>query len=203
MAKLSPNSSLAASRLSGLQGELAKGASDTANQYDKANVEIANQFAPMQADVANKAQEYNLGQTKGLYDANTIMNQQYDNSKRALRGNLLNQYTNAITNRWKTDALNQLYPQYAVDPSIGGRLNFKKGKEQDPTVAKKYGDYYDEAFKATGDADAAAKYALLAWKQSQGMSANDPSEAIMSHYDNMARGGIFVMGPSLMPPLIM
>lgn len=203
MAKLSPSSSLAASRLSGLQGELAKGASDTANQYDKANVEIANQFAGLQADVANKAQEYNLGVSKGLYDANTIMNQQYDNTKRALRGNLLNQYTNAITNRWKTDALNQLYPQYAVDPSIGGRLNFVKGKEQDPTLAKKYGDYYDEAFEATGDADAAAKYALLAWKQSQGMNVNDPSEAIMSHYANMANGGVFVMGPSLLPPMIL
>jgi hypothetical protein len=201
MAKLSPNSSLAASRLSGLQGELAKGASDTANQYDKANVEIANQFAPMQADVANKAQEYNIGATKGLYDANTIMNQQYDNSKRALRGNLLNQYTNAITNRWQTDALNQLYPQYAVDPSIGGRLNFKGGKEQDPTVAKKYGDYYDEAFEATGDADAAAKYALYAWKQSQGIDVNDPREAVMSQYK--AKGGVFLMGPNLMPPMIL
>jgi hypothetical protein len=205
MAKLSPNSSLAASRLSGLQGELAKGASDTANQYDKANVEIANQFAPLQADVANKAQEYNLGQTKGLYDANTIMNQQYDNSKRALRGNLLNQYTNAITNRWKTDALNQLYPQYAVDPSMGGRLNFKGGKPHNKSMSKTPQDVYDEAFLATEDRVYAQKMALLAASRDGygGTGDEGVQQAIMSHYDNMARGGIFVMGPSLLPPIVM
>lgn len=205
MAKLSPNSSLAASRLSGLQGELAKGAADTANQYDKANVEIANQFAPMQAEIANKAQEYNIGATKGLYDANTIMNQQYDNSKRALRHNLLNQYTNAITNRWKTDTLNQLYPQYAVDSSIGGRLDFKGGKPYKPSTSRSPEDVYEEAFRTTNDRDYARKMALLAASRDGYGAAEEsnPQAAILSHYDNMAKGGIFVMGPSLLPPFIL
>ena len=205
MAKLSPNSSLAASRLSGLQGELAKGASDIANQYDKANVEIANQFAPMQADVANKAQEYNLGQTKGLYDANTIMNQQYDNSQTAKRDKLRQQYTNAITNRWKTDALNKLYPQFAVDPSFGGKSIFKGGKPHNKSMSKTPQDVYDEAFLATEDRVYAQKMALLAASRDGygGTGDEGAQQAIMSHYDNMARGGIFVMGPSLLPPLIM
>jgi len=201
MSKITPSSSMAASRLAGLQGELAKGAADTANQYDKANVEIANQFAPMQAEMSNKAQEYNLGQTKALYDANTLMNQQYDNSKRAMKQNLLNQYTNAITNRWKTDAMNQLYPQYAVDPATGGRLDFKGGKKQKPTVAKSYGDYYNEAFEITGDSDASAKYALLAWKQSQGEDIGGGAEAVMSMYQK--NGGTFTIGPGMLPPFIL
>ena len=201
MSKITPSSSIAASRLAGLQGELAKGAADTANQYDKANVEIANQFAPMQAEMSNKAQEYNLGQTKGLYDANTLMNQQYDNSKRAMKQNLLNQYTSAITNRWKTDAMNQLYPQYAVDPATGGRLDFKGGKKQKPTVGKTYGDYYKEAFSITGDSEASSKYALLAWKQSQGEDIGGGAEAVMSMYGK--HGGTFTIGPGMLPPLIL
>lgn len=201
MSKISPSSSIAASRLAGLQGELAKGAADTANQYDKANVEIANQFAPVQAEMSNKAQEYNLGQTKGLYDANTIMNQQYDNTKRAMKQNLLNQYTSAMTNRWKTDALNQLYPQYAVDPSTGGRLNFTKGKDAKASKAKSYGDYYDEAFQKTGDRDASAKYALLAWKQSQDGSVDNGAEAVMSMYGK--HGGVFTMLPEMLPPFLL
>jgi hypothetical protein len=192
---------MAASRLAGLQGELAKGAADTANQYDKANVEIANQFAPVQAEMSNKAQEYNLGQTKGLYDSNTLMNQQYDNSKRAMKQNLLNQYTSAMTNRWKTDAMNQMYPQYAVDPATGGRLDFKGGKKQKPTVAKSYGDYYNEAFEITGDSEAASKYALLAWKQSQGEDIGGGAEAVMSMYQK--NGGTFTIGPGMLPPFIL
>lgn len=201
MSKITPSSSIAASRLAGLQGELAKGAADTANQYDKANVEIANQFAPVQAEMSNKAQEYNLGQTKGLYDSNTLMNQQYDNSKRAMKQNLLNQYTSAMTNRWKTDAMNQMYPQYAVDPATGGRLDFKGGKKQKPTVAKSYGDYYNEAFEITGDSEAASKYALLAWKQSQGEDIGGGAEAVMSMYGK--HGGTFTIGPGMLPPLIL
>jgi len=67
----------------------------------------------------------------GLYDQNTISNQQYDNTKRALRNNLLNQTTSGITNMMKTDAMNQIYPQFDVDESIGGKVTY------DPTKSRK------------------------------------------------------------------
>ncbi len=34
---------------------------------------------------------------------------------------------------WKTDALNQMFPQYAVDPSVGGRMYYTRGKKINPT----------------------------------------------------------------------
>ena len=207
MAQFSPSAPLAAGRLSGLQGQLAKNVADTTNQYDTANVQIANQFSPVMADTYNKAQMYNQGVSKQLYDANTIMNQQYDNSKRALRNNLLNQYTSGITNRWKTDALNQIYPQFQVDPSVGGRMQYSgQGKDYRPEASKSLAELYQEYYDATGDREAAQKFAMLQYKQNQSGYDNAdmyPADAMMSLYSNMKDGGIFVMGPSLLPPIIL
>ncbi len=207
MAQFSPSAPLAAGRVSGLQGQLAKGVADTETQYDTANVNIANQFDPLQADIYNKAQMYNQGVSKQLYDANTIMNQQYDNSKRALRNNLLNQYTNAITNRWKTDALNQMYPQFAVDPSVGGQMYYTgQSKKIRPEASKTLPELYREYYEATGDRDAAQKFAMLQYKQNQsGYSSEDmyPAEAMMSLYGNMQKGGSFTFGPGMLPPMIL
>ena len=207
MAQFSPSAPLAAGRISGLQGQLAKGVADTTHQYDTANVQIANQYGPAIADIYNKAQLYNQGVSKQLYDANTILNQQYDNSKRALRNNLLNQYTNAVTNRWKTDALNQMYPQFAVDPSVGGQMYYTgQEKPYRPEDSKSLADLYREYYDATGDREAAQKFAMLQYKQNQsGYNNADlyPAEAMMSLYDNMKEGGVFVFGPSLMPPFIL
>lgn len=207
MAQFSSSAPLAAGRLSGLQGQLAKNVADTTNTYDTANVQIANQFAPVITDTYNKAQMYNQGVSKQLYDANTIMNQQYDNSKRALRNNLLNQYTSGITNRWKTDALNQIYPQFQVDPSVGGRMHYSgKSKAFRPEASKSLADLYEEYYDATGDREAAQKFAMLQYKQNQSGYDNAdmyPAEAMMSLYSNMKDGGIFVMGPSLLPPILL
>jgi hypothetical protein len=60
-----------------------------------------------------------------LYDQNTVANQQFDNAKLAMRNNLRNYYTQGITNKWKTDALNQMYPNYAVNAPSGGRMDFR------------------------------------------------------------------------------
>jgi hypothetical protein len=128
----------------------------------------------------------NQGATQRLYDQNTIANQQYDNAKLAMRNNLRNQYTNAMTNRSKTDALNQLYPQYAVSPGTGGFMHFTQGKNmtgQSSGSTKTYDQwlkYYKED-QGMDDADAinAAKGAV----NSQGGSeSTDKSGIINAHY---------------------
>jgi hypothetical protein len=108
-------------RASSVQGQSAKNAADILSKYNNANVNIANQFETQATNIRNQEQTMNQGAAQRLYDQNTIANQQYDNAKMALKNNLRNQYTNAITNRWQTNALNQMYPQFNVDPSVGGR----------------------------------------------------------------------------------
>jgi hypothetical protein len=117
-------------RSSSVQGQAAKNAADILSKYNNANVNIANQFELKGTDIANQESMLKQASAQKLYDQNTIANQQFDNSKLAMRNNLRNYYTNAITNRWQTDALNQMYPNYAVDPSVGGRMNYRPGNRQ-------------------------------------------------------------------------
>jgi hypothetical protein len=42
----------------------------------------------------------------------------------AMRNQLRNYYTNGMTNRWKTDALNQMYENYKVNPGNGGEMAY-------------------------------------------------------------------------------
>ena len=122
MAQFSGPQSLSA-RSSGVQGQAAKNAADVLAKYNNANVNIANQFELKATDVRNQESMLRQATNQRVYDQNTVANQQFDNAKLAMRNNLRNQYTNAITNRWKTDAMNQMYPDYAVDPSVGGRMH--------------------------------------------------------------------------------
>jgi len=117
-------------RSSGIQGQAAKNAADVLSKYNNANVNLANQFELKGTDVTNQESMLRQATSQRLYDQNTVANQQYDNSKLAMRNNLRNYYTNAITNKWQTDALNQMYPNYAVSPGSGGRMNFKPGSKQ-------------------------------------------------------------------------
>ena len=146
-------------RASGVQGEGAKQAADTLARYNNANVNTANQFALKVADIRNQEEAANQAIASRLYDQTTIANQQFDNSKRKARANLGNYYTNAITNRAKTDALNQLYPQYSVDPSTGGFMTFDQeraltGEGTGTTTDFDYWFNYYKDQKSMSDADA-------------------------------------------------
>jgi hypothetical protein len=111
-------------RSASVQGQAAKNAADILSKYNNANVNIANQFELKGTDIANQESMLKQANAQRLYDQNTVANQQFDNAKLAMRNNLRNYYTNAITNKWQTDALNQMYPNYKVSPGVGGRMQF-------------------------------------------------------------------------------
>ena len=112
-------------RSASIQGQAAKNAADILSKYNNANVNIANQFELKGTDVANQEAMLKQAASQKLYDQNTIANQQFDNAKLAMRNNLRNYYTNAITNRAQTDALNQMYPNYQVSPATGGFMRYQ------------------------------------------------------------------------------
>ena len=79
-----------------------------------------------------------------------MANQQFDNTQAAKKGILRNQYNNAVTNRAKTDAMNQMYPNYAVDPSSGGFMNYVPN-ERDPNPIKPEDDIkYAQSLETAG-----------------------------------------------------
>lgn len=171
-------------RASSVQGTAAKNAADILSKYNNANVNVANQFEMQSTNIRNQEQMANQGATQRLYDQNTIANQQFDNAKLAMRNNLRNQYVNAMTNRSKTDALNQLYPQYAVSPGTGGFMHFTQGRNmtgQSSGSAKTYDQwlkYYKDQGMDNTDAINAAKGAV----NSQTTVDSDRSGILQAHY---------------------
>lgn len=123
--------------LNNIQATAANQAANTIGRYANLNVGVANQFALTKSNLLN-AYSRALAQGK-TQEANqlAILNQQYDNSLRQMRARQTANYKQAITNMAKTDVLNSLYPQYAVDPETGGtRPVFLRGKV--PTATNPY-----------------------------------------------------------------
>jgi hypothetical protein len=116
-------------RAASIQGEAAKQAANTLNQYNVNNIAAANANEQQKVGIRNQEQLTNQQIGQGLYDQTTIANQQFDNAKLAGRNNLRNLYTNAITNRQKQQNLNALNEQYDINPADGGSLVFKGSRD--------------------------------------------------------------------------
>lgn len=187
-------------RSSSIQGQGAKNAADVLAKYNNQNVGIANQFEQANASVNNQEAAMNQANQLKLYDQNTIANQQFDNSKRALRGNLLNQYTTGITNKYKTDALNQIYPQMKVDAGAGGKVYYdeSKAKKIKPTTSKTISQYIAECKQEGVVEDKVIECAKLK-QQAAGSSADsNDAEAYQAQFGNMKNGG-FVYSDIVFP----
>lgn len=143
------------SRLSGIQGQGARSAADTLSRINNQNVGIANQFEANQVGVRNQEQAMNQQMANRVYDKNVVANQQFQNAKSAGKDAVAQAYNTAQTNRWKTDALNQMYPNYQVSPGSGGRVAFTPtDKTASPTKpTKEIVDYIQELQAAGIDQD--------------------------------------------------
>jgi len=176
-------------RLSQIQGAGAKGAADTLSRINNQNVNIANQFEANQVGIRNQEQMMNQQMAGRVYDKNVIANQQFDNAKRQGRANIRESYNTALTNRAKTDAMNQMYPNYQVDPSSGGMVNYTP-TEKNPNPGAKEDDVFDyrNKLKAAGwsEKEITAEMARKFGKKFGG-----------AIYGN--GGGVYVMGDTIFP----
>ena len=114
-------------RFNEMQGQGFKNAADIMGRYNNLNVGVANQFAGEASQIANQAAANKAKMNTDLFDKYTVANQQFDNSRNMARQNLRGMYVNAVTNKNYTANLNDMYPQFAVNPSIGGRMFFHNG----------------------------------------------------------------------------
>lgn len=121
-----------AAAYSAIQGQGAKNAADILSRYNNMNVGVANDFEMKRTDIMNQASANRAGLATQLADKYTIMNQQFDNSKNMARQNLRQSYIDAVTNKNYTGNLNDLYDQYKIDPSSGGRIRWTHGRPITP-----------------------------------------------------------------------
>jgi len=167
-------------RASSIQGQAAKQAADTLNQYNVNNIAAANANEQQKIGIRNQEQLTNQQIQQNLYDQTTVANQQFDNAKLAGRNNLRNLYTNAITNRMKQQNLNALNEQYDIDPSSGGRLIFKGGRDltgKGSTARKSYGQLKTECQNEGATTEAEIKQCIEMKEKLQATSTpvSDPT----------------------------
>jgi hypothetical protein len=112
------------SRASQIQGNSAKAVADTLGRYNNLNVGVANQFEQGNKALINDFNLKNAMAKSNYYDKTVIANQQYDNAKRAANARLMGQATNAITNKAMTQVLNSIFPEYSIDPTVGGEMMY-------------------------------------------------------------------------------
>ena len=136
------------------QGNAAAQAANTLSNINNQNVNIANQFEGTQVGIRNQESMLNQQMANRVYDKNTIANQQFDNAKLQGRQNLRNAYNTGVTNKWKTDALNQMYPNYQTDAGPGGRVEYTPtDKTLDATKRKNtYADAEEHCKDQSGNA---------------------------------------------------
>jgi hypothetical protein len=136
-------------RLAAIQGQGAASAANTLSNINNQNVNIANQFEANQVGVRNQENMLNQQMTNRVFDKNVIANQQFDNAITAGRAKLRDSYNTGLTNRAKTDAMNQMYPNYQVDPTTGGLVNYTPTDKtldpgQDEMTAEEYANSISE-----------------------------------------------------------
>ncbi len=188
-------------RLTAIQGKAANQASNILDGYNRQNVGFQAAENEKNVNIRNKEAVANQQIKKNLYDGTTIANQQFDNSKRAIGNALTNQYANALTNKYKADALNQMYENFSFDPSVGGRFAFNQtNKKLDPTYEASVEELFLKYKNAGMPADEAAKTARsVAGGKTRG-SFNDRGAGvnpnIIAQLYNVQQGGpiIFAEG---------
>ena len=126
-------------RLSAIQGQAAAQAANTLANYNRLNVDTANQFEQFNTGIQNQDALNRASLATSLFDKKTIADQQYDNAKNQAREMLRRHFVNGITNANKTATLNELYDNFKVDPTVGGRVLKNKNKVE---ITPK--DYEDE-----------------------------------------------------------
>ena len=174
------------------QGNAAAQAANILSSINNQNVNIGNQFEDKQVNVRNQESIANQQIATQMYDKNTIANQQFDNAKLALRGNLRKQYNNALTNKANTAMLNGLYPNQAVRPEDGGMPKAKdSGRELDGTRTSNNFDAYLEECRTAFPSGTPAEITACI-KQKTNMSGNtttNPGGLVNSYPGSGKYGG--------------
>jgi len=104
-------------RFSEVQGKGLANAANILGRYNNLNVGVANQFEQANKQLINEANFRNQLAANDFYDKTVTTNQQYDNARRAGRREAVDYVNAALDNRFMTDQMNSLYPNYFVDPA--------------------------------------------------------------------------------------
>jgi hypothetical protein len=144
----------ASARQSQLMGQMMNQLASVGTQYDTMNQQAGQQHEYVSNELENKERMMDSQAEQQYNDRMAIAKQQYADAFRKGRGNKRMAAQNLLTNWSKTDALNQMYPNYQVDPTTGGFVNYTPtDKNVDPGKASMDAVTYAQSLEEAGLGD--------------------------------------------------
>ena len=143
------------------------------------NISISNAQASRNADGYNRNAENRANRATSLFDKYQMANQNFDYAKGHARNALVNQFTNAITNRANTYNLNQMNPQYAANPGSGGHMYFRNPRDLNPdgTQQTTADQYYETMLEEHPTWRKTPQGQKIAWEAAKLRAGIKPTEA--------------------------
>jgi hypothetical protein len=131
-------------RLGQLQGQALSAIADTAARTEGENVRIGNAQAAQNAAMFNAFNQGEAARRTKDFENNITADDVFANERKFARNAGVNQLANAFTNRANIYNINQLNPQFAVDPT--GMFYFKNPRAIKPDFSKQKTvvDYYNQ-----------------------------------------------------------
>jgi len=189
---------------SGIQGNAAEAAANTASRINNQNVNIANQFSQSADAIMNDSRLRNAMGLKQLTDQTTAANQAYDNAKRAADRNVRSSFNTGWKNASDLAMINGLSEQYEIDPTTGS-VYFENPKNIKPEAGKNFDALFTKYRSQGLDPDQARKNAQAAMGQNSFDLADQAGKK--SKYGGIMKkggstkpkGGFYVMGDTVFP----
>jgi hypothetical protein len=189
---------------SGIQGNAAEAAANTASRINNQNVNIANQFSQSADAIMNDSRLRNAMGLKQLTDQTTAANQAYDNAKRAADRNVRSSFNTGWKNASDLAMINGLSEQYEIDENTGS-VYFENPKNFKPEVGKNFDALFTKYRSQGLDPDQARKNAQAAMGQNSFDLADQAGKR--SKYGGIMKkggstkpkGGFYVMGDTVFP----
>ena len=197
------NAQQTGARLQNIQGTAAEQAVKLENDIAMQNVAAGNQEEAAQVNMRNQENMAKADVANNLYQGKVIANQAMDNSIRDANAKIRGYYNNAVTNRWKTDAMNQMYPDYAVDPSSGGQMYFNPTPKTPNPIKDKDVIAYAQQLEEAGLTKEERAVLLKEYVRSGNASSTGPDpemlQAMYSQRGGFMKNGGLVYGDTVFP----
>jgi hypothetical protein len=166
-------------RANEISGKGFANAANTIADVHNRNVGIANQFEQFNTGIRNQETRENAAHTTSLWDKYAATRENFNNAKREAGDALFNVAKQAVTNRANTYNMNQINPQWAVNPGQGGQMYFHdpkafKGSQKQASIGDAYKQKLaDPAFQGLTSSDEGRKILWNITQKEYGMPTDD------------------------------
>ena len=122
-------------RMKDVSGKGFANAANTIADVHNRNIQLFNQNSAQAANIKNTEARERAASATSMWDKYQTVRQNFDTAKANARTVLVDTVNQGITNRANTYNLNQMNPQFAINPGQGGTMYFHDGRDLKPSQA--------------------------------------------------------------------